>query len=56
MIYLKGFGKYPKGPQLHEKTLDTKKTYNFPDNSLKKEHSRVRSHKGTKAAMKNVML
>ena len=40
MFYLKGFGKYPKGPQLHEKTLATKKTYKIPDNSLKKEHSR----------------
>jgi hypothetical protein len=40
MFYLKGFGKYPKGPQLHEKTLATKKTYKIPDNSLKKEHSK----------------
>ena len=32
MVYLKGFGKYPKEPQLHEKTLATKKTYKFPKN------------------------
>ncbi len=35
MFYLKGFGKYPKGPQLYEKPLATKKTYKIPDNSLR---------------------
>jgi hypothetical protein len=39
MVYLKVFGECPKGSQLHEKTLVTKKTYKFPDNLLKKEHS-----------------
>jgi hypothetical protein len=29
MVYLKAFGEYPKGPQLHEKPLATKKDIEF---------------------------
>jgi hypothetical protein len=31
MVYLKGFGEYPKRPQLHEKPLATKKSIKFQD-------------------------